>query len=72
MVKSYVSLMKQEYTSYWQNTLEHSQKPEFYKSLKPIIPPLVRNSWEKGFSKITNKQLQTKDRNRQIQSNYEG
>ena len=24
MVKSYVSLMKQEYISYWQNTLQHS------------------------------------------------
>ena len=41
MVKSYVSLMKQEYISYWQNTLQHSQKLEFYRSLKPIIPPLV-------------------------------
>ena len=29
MVKSYVSSMKQEYISYWQNTLQHSQKREF-------------------------------------------
>ena len=31
-----------------------------------------KNSWEKGFSKTTYKQSQTNDRNRQIQSNYEG
>ena len=30
MVQSYVSSMKQEYISYWQNTLQHSQKLEFY------------------------------------------
>ena len=29
MVKSYVSLMKQEYISFWQNFLQHSQKFEF-------------------------------------------
>ena len=29
MVKSYASSIKQEYISYWQNTLQHSQKPEF-------------------------------------------
>ena len=34
MVKSYVSSMKQEYTSFWQNTLQHSQKIEFYRSFK--------------------------------------
>ena len=34
MVKSYVSSMKQEYISYWQNTLQHFQKFEFYKSFK--------------------------------------
>ena len=34
MVKSYVSSTKQEYISYWQNTLQHSQKLEFYRSLK--------------------------------------
>ena len=28
--------------------------------------------WEKGFSKTTNKQSETNDRNKQIQSNYEG
>ena len=42
MVKSYVSLMKQEYISYRQNTLQHSQKVEFIDLiidlLKPIIP----------------------------------
>ena len=32
MVKSYVSSMKQEYVSYWQNTLQHSQKLELYRS----------------------------------------
>ena len=30
--------MKQEYISYWQNTLQHSQKLEFIDLLKPIIP----------------------------------
>ena len=34
LVKSYVSSMRQEYTSFWQNTLEHSQKLEFYRSFK--------------------------------------
>ena len=34
MVKSYVSSVKQEYISYWQNTLQHSQKLEFYRSFK--------------------------------------
>ena len=34
MVKSYVSSMKQEYISYWQNTPQHSQKLEFYRSFK--------------------------------------
>ena len=34
MVKSFVSSMKQEYISYWQNTLQHSQKLEFYRSFK--------------------------------------
>ena len=76
MVKSYVSSMKQEYISYWQNTLQHSQKLEFIDLLKPIIPQryldLTRGTWEKGFSKTTNQQPQTNDRNRQIQSNYEG
>ena len=32
MVKSYVSSMKREYVSYWQNTLQHSQKLELYRS----------------------------------------
>ena len=30
----YVSSMKQEYISYWQNTLQYSQKLEFYRSFK--------------------------------------
>ena len=34
MVKSYVSSMKQEYISYWQNTLQHSQQLECYRSFK--------------------------------------
>ena len=34
MVKSYVSSMNQVYISYWQNTLQHSQKLEFYRSFK--------------------------------------
>ena len=79
MVKSYVSSMRQEYISDWQNTLQHSQKLEFYRSFKTdhtssdyLGLTCKRNSWEKGFSKTTNKQSQTKDRNRQIQSNYEG
>ena len=34
MVESYVSSMKQEYISYCQNTLQHSQKLECYRSFK--------------------------------------
>ena len=34
MVKSYVSSVKQEYISYWQDTLQHSKKLEFYRSFK--------------------------------------
>ena len=34
MVKSYVSSMKQENSSYWQNNFQHSQKSEFYRSFK--------------------------------------
>ena len=62
--------MKQEYISYWQNTLQHSQKLEFYRSFKTdhISPSYL----EKGFSKTTNKQSQTNDRNRKVQYNYEG
>ena len=41
MVKSYVSSIKQEYISHWQNTLQHSQNLNFINLLKPIIPPLV-------------------------------
>ena len=32
--KCSVGLMKQEYISYWKNTLQHSQKLEIYRSLK--------------------------------------
>ena len=71
MVKSYVSSVKEEYILYWQNTLQHSQKLKFYRSFKTDHTS-SRNSWEKGFSKTTTKQSQTNDRNRQIQSNYEG
>ena len=78
MVKSYVSSMKQEYISYWQNTLQHSQKLDFYRSFKTdhtssSYLDLTRGTVGRGgFSKTTNKQSQTNDRNRQIQSNYEG
>ena len=34
MVKIYASSMKQEYISYWQTALQHSQKHEFYRSFK--------------------------------------
>ena len=34
IVKSYVRSMKQEYISCWQNTLQHSQKLQFYRSFK--------------------------------------
>ena len=34
LVKSYVSSIKQEYILYWQNSLQHSQKLEFYRSFK--------------------------------------
>ena len=34
MVKIYASSIKQEYISYWQTTLQHSQKHEFYRSFK--------------------------------------
>ena len=32
--KTFVRLMKQKYISYWKNTLQHSQKLEFYRSFK--------------------------------------
>ena len=43
MVKSYLRSMKQEYTSYWQNILQHYilKNLNFIDLLKPIIPPLV-------------------------------
>ena len=34
IVKTFVRLMKQKYISYWKNTLQHSQKLEFYRSIK--------------------------------------
>ena len=34
IVKTFVRLMKQKYISYWKNTLQHSQKLEFYRSFK--------------------------------------
>ena len=33
-VKMFLQLMKQKYISYWQHTLQHSQKLEFYRSFK--------------------------------------
>ena len=33
-VESYVSSVKQEYTSNWQKTLQHSQKLEFHRPFK--------------------------------------
>ena len=43
MVKSHLRSMKQEYTSYWQNILQHYilKTLNFIDVLKPIIPPLV-------------------------------
>ena len=34
IVKTFVRLMKQKYISYCKNTLQHSQKLEFYRSFK--------------------------------------
>ena len=34
IVKNSVVLMKQEYISYWQNTLHHSQILEIFRSIK--------------------------------------
>ena len=42
MVKSYVSSMKQEYISYWKNTLQHSQNLEFYHKVKTLIPNITQ------------------------------
>ena len=33
-VTMFIQLMKQKYISYWQHTLQHSQKLEFYRSFK--------------------------------------
>ena len=33
-VTMFLQLMKQKYISYWQHTLQHSQKLEFYRSFK--------------------------------------
>ena len=41
MVKSYVSSMKQECISYWQNTFNILKNVNFIDLLIPIIPPLV-------------------------------
>ena len=38
-IKHFVSLMKQKYISYWQQTLQHSQKFEFYKIFKNEYAP---------------------------------
>ena len=44
MVKSYVSSMNQEYISYWQNTLQHFQKLEFYRSFKTDQLPCTKKN----------------------------
>ena len=60
MVKRYVTSMKQEYISHWQNTLQHSQKLEFYGSFKTdhtssSYLDLTRGTpGRRGFSKTTN------------------
>ena len=41
VVKSYVSLMKQEYILYWKTPLNVLKNLDFVDLLKPIIPPLV-------------------------------
>ena len=70
--------MKQEYISYCQNALQHSQKLELHRSFKTghtssSYLDLTRGTvGRRGFRKTTNKQSQTNDRNRPIQSNYEG
>ena len=80
--------MEQEYIYSYISYIFHTGKTppnilrnlNFIDLLKPIIYHLwllrlnKRNSWEKGFCKTsnTNKQSQTNDRNKQIQSNYEG
>ena len=43
MVKSYVSSMNQEYISYSQNTLQHFQKLEFYRSFKTDQLPCTKS-----------------------------
>ena len=43
MVKSCVSSMNQEYISYWQNTLQHFQKLEFYRSFKTDQLPCTKS-----------------------------
>ena len=44
MVKSYVSSMNQEYISYWQNTLQHFKKLEFYRSFKTDQLPCTKKN----------------------------
>ena len=78
MVKSYVSSVKQEYISNWQNTLQHSQKLQFYRSFKSNHNTSSYLDLTGGAAvgralvklRISNHTLN--DRNRQIQSNYEG
>ena len=49
MVKSSVSSMKQEYISYWQNTLQHSQKLEFYRSFRTDHTSSNDSNWHQFF-----------------------
>ena len=79
MVKSDVSSMKQEYISYWQNTLQHAQKLELYRSFQTDHTTSSYLDLARGTAgrralvklRISNHKL-SNDRNRQIQSNYEG
>ena len=71
--------MKQEYISYWQNTLQHSQKLELYRSFKTDHTTSSYLDLARGTAgrralvklRISNHKL-SNDRNRQIQSNCKG
>ena len=66
-IKLFVCLMKQKYISYWQQALQHSQKLEFYKSLKNEYAPSnypelsTRTSERRAVNQIARKQSQTYD-----------
>ena len=50
-IKQYIDLMKKKYLSYWHQTLQHSQKPNFYYTIKKNLWPLclTRSHKEKRF-----------------------